>query len=185
MGFEGPGDQKVPVPARNWEAMKMAAWRSKVALEIIERQALEILAGCEHAPGCPGKSDETKSCLVGRVAKPARPLGLFRRLLAFVLAFLPRALLPKPIRSGCPDREKRLSALVILNAARQLAPVDARKPADAPYFAPSREYFSETLATLSACQIENAKFKGMLLRSGIDPNLSADPELVQTEENPS
>lgn len=172
MGFEGPGDQKVSVPARNWEALKLAAWRSKVAFEIIERQALEILSECEHAPGCPGKNDEMKSCLIGSV-KP-RSVGWFRRLLVFVFAFLPRVLLPKPLRSGCPDREKRLSALVILNAARQLAPVDARKPADAPFFAPSREYFSETLATLSALQIENDKMREALKQFGWQTPVPAD-----------
>lgn len=169
MGFEVPGDRKVPVQVRDWEALKLAAWRSKVAFEIIERQALEILVGCEHAPRCPGKDDETRSCFEGRIVRPTRPLGLFRRLLAFILAFVPRVLLPRPIRLGCPDREKRLSALVILNAARQLAPVDARKPADAPFYAPSREYFSETLATLSACQIENDKMREALKELGWQP----------------
>ena len=60
----------------------------------------------------------------------------------------------KPCLAACPDREKRLSALVILNAARQNAPVDAKKLADGPYFAPSREHFSEVIAELAAAQIE-------------------------------
>jgi hypothetical protein len=60
----------------------------------------------------------------------------------------------KPCLPGCPDREKRLSALVILGASKQCAPIDAKKVADGPYFAPSREYFSEVIAELAAAQIE-------------------------------
>lgn len=60
----------------------------------------------------------------------------------------------EPCDPRCPDRERRMSALVILNAARQLAPEDARRPADEPYFAPSREYYSEVLAALASAQIE-------------------------------
>ena len=54
----------------------------------------------------------------------------------------------------CPDRETRLSALVILTAGRQFAPVDARRLADAPYFAPTREWFSDVIAALVAAQAE-------------------------------
>jgi len=54
----------------------------------------------------------------------------------------------------CPDRELRLSALVILAASKQFGPVDARRPADAPYIAPSRELFSEVLAALVVAQAE-------------------------------
>jgi hypothetical protein len=60
----------------------------------------------------------------------------------------------------CPDRELRMSALVILNSARQLAPIDARRPADGPYFAPSRERFSEVIAELAACQAELQALRG-------------------------
>jgi hypothetical protein len=59
-----------------------------------------------------------------------------------------------PCLPDCPDRELRASALVILNAARQFAPLDARRQADGPYYAPSRESFSETMAELGACQFE-------------------------------
>lgn len=60
----------------------------------------------------------------------------------------------EPCGPDCPDREQRLSALVVLNAGRQFAPVDARRIADGPYFAPSREWFSEVIATLVAAQAE-------------------------------
>jgi hypothetical protein len=60
----------------------------------------------------------------------------------------------EPCRADCPARELRLSGLVILNAARQFAPLSAKKLADAPYIAPSREYFSEVIAELAACQAE-------------------------------
>src|SRR5580658_2171000 len=40
-----------------------------------------------------------------------------------------------PCGPACPDREQRLSALVILAAAKQFAPVDARRPSDGPFIA--------------------------------------------------
>ena len=60
----------------------------------------------------------------------------------------------------CPDRETRMSALVILNAARQFAPVDARQLAKQPYFAPSREHFSEVVAELGVSQLELEAIRG-------------------------
>src|ERR1700676_4979631 len=48
-----------------------------------------------------------------------------------------------PCLPDCPDREMRLSVLVMLNTARQSSPVIDRKPTDGAYFAPSREHFSE------------------------------------------
>lgn len=60
----------------------------------------------------------------------------------------------EPCSPDCPDREQRLSVLVILNAGRQFAPVDARRIADGPYFAPTREWFSEVIASLVAAQAE-------------------------------
>lgn len=60
----------------------------------------------------------------------------------------------EPCGPDCPDRERRMSALVILAASRQFAPVDARKVAEAPYVAPSRERFSELVAALIAAEAE-------------------------------
>ena len=60
-----------------------------------------------------------------------------------------------PCLIDCPDRELRMSALVILNAARQFAPLDAIR-AEGPYFAPSRERFSELISELGAIQVEVA-----------------------------
>ncbi len=59
----------------------------------------------------------------------------------------------EPCLPDCPDREYRMSALVILSAAKEFAPIDAARAADGPYFAPSREHFSAVLAELAACQI--------------------------------
>ena len=126
MGFEAPLDQKVLVPVRNWNAMRLAIWRSKVAWEIAARAALEITDGCSHAKGCSGEDGELEPCL-----------------------------------PECPDRERRMSALVILNAARMFAPADARHPANAPYSAPSREYFSEVLSDLAAAQIQLEALRAM------------------------
>lgn len=134
MGLETPGDQKVPITVRDWDAIKRGLWRSKIALEIIERQAEVILGHCDHMALCPGAHDATEPCF-----------------------------------AGCVDREKRLSANVILNAARGLAPVDARKPADGPYFAPTRELYSETLSALAAAQAEIEILRAALQRAGVDP----------------
>lgn len=125
MGFEVPGDQRVPVPVRDWNAMKLALWRSKVALDISARAAADLVARAAHMEGCPGKELETEPCL-----------------------------------PDCPDRELRMSALVVLSAARQFAPVNARPPANAPYYAPSREYFSEVMAELAVCQAELEVLRG-------------------------
>jgi hypothetical protein len=66
----------------------------------------------------------------------------------------------EPCLTDCPDREFRMSALVILNAARQFAPPSATKVAQQPYSAPTREYFSEIVAELAACQAELEKLRG-------------------------
>lgn len=152
MGLESPGDQKVAISVRDWDALKRALWRSKIALEITARQALVILEECSHMPLCPGKTNENEPCF-----------------------------------AGCVDREKRMSALVILNAARQLAPVDARKPAEGPYYAPTREYFSETLSALAAAQAEIEILRAALQRTGVDPmtialTLDSPPTPAQLEE---
>lgn len=63
----------------------------------------------------------------------------------------------------CPDRELRLSALVILGAARQFAPVNANKIADGPFMAPSRERYSEIIAELAICQAQLAAIDPALL----------------------
>lgn len=124
MGFDIPGDEKVSVTAREWMAMRLALWRSKVAWDIVARSAAEIVAGAEHADGCPGKASESEPCL-----------------------------------RECPDREVRLSALVILGAAKQSTP-DFHRPPDAPYFAPSREHFSEVVAELNAQRAELEMLRG-------------------------
>jgi hypothetical protein len=67
----------------------------------------------------------------------------------------------------CPDREQRMSALVMLSAARTCAPVITRRPSEGQYFAPSREYFSEVLAELAAAQVELAAVHEALRRAGV------------------
>lgn len=63
MGFKSPGDHKVPVSVRDWNALKLALWRSKVAWEIAAHEAEAILDRCIHAAGCAGKDVETEPCL--------------------------------------------------------------------------------------------------------------------------
>lgn len=82
----------------------------------------------------------------------------------------------------CPDRELRLSALVILSTARQFGPLDAIR-AEGPYFAPSREHFSEVVAELGACQAELAALDpdGSKRRALIEATrTSTEPQPVAT-----
>jgi hypothetical protein len=130
MGFQTPDDQRVSIVVRDWNAMKLALWRSRTAWEIVGREAATILGRCDHVADCEGKDNEKSPCL-----------------------------------PGCIDRELRMSALVILNAARMFAPI-AHRPANAPYIAPSREYFSEVVAELAATQLENEKLREALQGTG-------------------
>ncbi len=139
MGLRTPGDEKFPVPRRDWNGMKLALWRSRTGWLIAARQADETVKRCAHMEGCAGKTDETAPCL-----------------------------------KDCPDREHRMSALVILNAARQFAPVTARQLTNEPYYAPSRERYSEVIAELAACQAELEAGS----RAEAPPNVET-PELKQ------
>jgi len=69
----------------------------------------------------------------------------------------------EPCLADCPDREIRMSALVILNAARDFAPSNAAKITSQSYLAPSREYFSAIVAELAACQAELATLRGTVV----------------------
>jgi hypothetical protein len=157
MGFETPGDQRIPVTVRDWNALKLAAWRSKVALTIIEREALAVLERCAHVPGCPGIESETAPCSGALSMAP-------------VVGIDEEGVKAEVHGEPCPDREQRVSALVILNAARQfLDNITANKP-DGTYFAPSREYFSEVLSDLAASQVHIAALTKVLReRFGMTP----------------
>lgn len=133
MGFDSPTDQKVAIRIRDWSALKLAMWRSKVGWEIVAREAAEIIRRCLHAPGCPGASDDAEPCL-----------------------------------KDCADREQRMSALVVLNATRLLAPFDARQPAREPYMAPSRELYAELVAELAATQAELDAFRAAADQAAAD-----------------
>lgn len=151
MGFDNPGDQKVLVRVRDWNAVKLALWRSKESGKIIERSVLEILARCQHLEECPGEKIETEPCL-----------------------------------RECPDREVRMSALVVLNAVRTGLPKDANKPAEGTYFAPSRELYSEMLVDWETTKMENVALREALRRANVVmpvPGEELTPkELVATTE---
>ena len=138
MGFEAPGDQRVPVSVRDWTAMKLAAWKARFAFENIALKAIATIGRCRHEKNCPGATEETAPCF-----------------------------------AGCPDREMRMDALVILNNARVFTPVNANQPYE-PYFAPSREKYSETLSQLGAAEVERDALRGMLRSMGVEP--PAPPE---------
>lgn len=146
LGFDNPGDQKVSVYVRDWNAQKLALWRSKSGWQIAARQAAEIVVGCRHAEGCPGKVFETEPCF-----------------------------------SDCPDREFRMSALVILNAARMHAPIDARKVASETYFAPTRERYSELIAELLATQAELEAFRAATVHD-VSPSVNEEPAELPAPE---
>lgn len=177
-GFEVPGDQKIPVTVRDWNAMKLACWRSKVAWETAAREAIAILSQCAHSEGCEGAQDDTRPCLSDRWEKPPQADGETDE------EYTARS--GVRVEKGCLDRELRMSALVILNAARTLAPVDARRSAADPYMAPSREYFSEVLATLSAAQVEVEVLREALRAAGLEvPTPVAPTDSMLTERAPS
>ncbi|KKM61807.1 hypothetical protein LCGC14_1528050 [marine sediment metagenome] len=162
MGYETPDDKKVPVSVRDWNAQKLALWRSKSLAGLAIREALEILSRCKHRDGCPGVESETAPCFSSAYSKDDD---------SAIEVFI----------EGCPDREQRMSALVILNAARQLAPADARKPAQ-PFFAPSREYYSEVMAALGTSQIENEMMRELLREAGIPVPEPKPAQLAPPEE---
>jgi len=135
MGFQLPGDEKVSITARDWDAMKRAIWRSKIGWEIVTREVTTLLSRFAHMEGCPAVSNEIGTCL-----------------------------------PDCPDREFRLSALVILNVARQHGPTIVRKPAEGAYFAPSREHYSEMLAQFAAAQAELEAIKAQPAHTLPAPN---------------
>lgn len=143
MGREVPGDQRVTITIRDWNAMKRAVWLSRQGWEIAARQAQELIDGCRHAEGCPGAEDDEAPCS----GTPAYFESESAEEGKVNVGLTVQA-------DACPDRELRMSALVILNAAKQFAPIDARKPAEAPYFAPSREYYSALLAELAIAQAQ-------------------------------
>lgn len=169
MGFDSPGDQKVPIRVGDWHAMKLALWRSKVAWGIVARAATSIVEGCRHADGCGGRDDETEPC-TSDLYEAVAPL-----VAAPQMAGPPVVASPVMLRQGCPDRELRMSALVILNAARQFAPIDARAPANAPYYAPSREYFSDVLADLAAAQLSLSALQTAVREGRASAELDVEP----------
>lgn len=150
MGLVSPGDQKVSLPIRDWSVIKLALWRSKGAFEIAARAAVDIISRCRHVDGCPGKTFEDEPCVADQYAPHTD--GTAAEL----------------VSSGCPDREQRMSALVVLNAARAFAPVNAVRPANEPYMAPSREYYSEILAELVTAHAEIDALREELLSRSID-----------------
>lgn len=189
MGFETPGDRKVPVSVRDWDAMRRALWRSAIAWETVANSAMDLIEGCTHTEGCPGLQSETEPCLVDRYAEPAAiqvrpsPVRVFAAWLRRLGRRAPKASATHVlVTRGCPDREVRMSALVILTAARQSAPVDAPKPSDEPYFAPSREYFSEVLSSLAVAQIEIERLREDLRRA-TEPASPTPPLPPTLQEN--
>jgi hypothetical protein len=150
MGFEAPGDQRVPVSVRDWTSMKLAMWKSRFALEIVMRKASAILDRCRHEKDCPGATVETEPCF-----------------------------------AGCPDREQRMDALVALNAARMFAPINAHAPLE-PYFAPSREKYSEMISQLGAVEVERDALREMLRSMGVEPPTPPEnKEPARLEQKPA
>jgi hypothetical protein len=86
----------------------------------------------------------------------------------------------EPCGPDCPDRERRLSVLVILAACRQFGPVEARRPADAPYIAPSRERFSEVLAALVVAEAELEALRAKGYSETPPPQDGPPPQLTES-----
>lgn len=93
----------------------------------------------------------------------------------------------EPCFQGCPDREIRMSALVVLNAGRAFAPIDARKLAADQYFAPSREFYSEVIAEFLSTQIERDVLLELLKKAGVEvpePSKNDAPTLAPGQTTP-
>lgn len=159
MGFDIPGDQRVAVPVRDWNAMKLALWRNKTAWEIVSREANSLLSGCRHVETCEGARDENRPCVSDLYEKASQ--GEQETDEEFAARPGVR------IREGCLDRELRMSALVILNAARAFTTIRTPRPANEPYFAPGREYFSEILSELGVAQVEIELLRAALRDAGL------------------
>ncbi len=91
----------------------------------------------------------------------------------------------EPCFAGCPDRETRMDALVTLNAARMFTPVNAHQPME-PYFAPSRERYSETISQLGATEVERDALREMLRSMGAEPPTPPEnTEPARLEQKPA
>lgn len=165
LGEETDSDKKVSVRLGDWNAMKLHAYNSKTKWETVALEAERLLEGCAHLDGCPAADNEAVACLGLREMKRAfAQIGVnATEEDGVVPAVLPAVgFAPQAAELGCPDREKRISILVILNCAREFAAIDARRPAEGRYFAPSREYFSKMIAELGATQIEVDELRAKL-----------------------
>jgi hypothetical protein len=145
LGFDNPGDQKVPVSVRDWNAQKLALWRSKIGLQSAAQRAKAIIERCRHVEGCPGKVFEHEPCF-----------------------------------GDCPDRENRMDALVILNNFRTYAPANARNIASQPFFAPTRELYSELIAELLSTQAELEALKSISVQV-VEPPPNEEPATLPAE----
>lgn len=156
MGLDNPGAQRVQIRVADWNALKLAVWRSKWGWDIVARTVTEIIERCAHVDGCPGKDDAREPCVAPRYERTTDDSG--------------KVTGSRLVAPGCPDRELRMNALVILNATRHLAPIDARKLANEPYFAPTRERFCEVIAELAAAQAELDALHATGARAEPSPN---------------
>ncbi len=78
----------------------------------------------------------------------------------------------------CPDRERRLSALVILAAAKPFQQIDVRGP-ESRFIAPSRERYSEVMAALAVAQAELDAFRAQGLTVTPPPQDVPTPQLEE------
>ncbi|HEY6357723.1 MAG TPA: hypothetical protein VIX35_05740 [Vicinamibacterales bacterium] len=167
-------EKKVSVDVRVWEGQKLALWRSKVGWEIVAKQAAEIVANCRHTPIEPTNHPAQTAAPLARESfwlRLAHWFGLARKmqLTRWQPPTQPPTPCPgatnerEPCLPSCQDREIRMSALVVLNAAQQFAPPIASKLAEQPYLLPSREYFAEIIGELGACQAELTTVRGSVV----------------------
>ena len=86
---------------------------------------------------------------------------------------------------SCPDRQTRLSALVIYANAREFTKVEAQKPTSIEgggYIPPTREFFDLVLSDLAAAETELAEMKkaGFALPIVSPPLSLPDPTATAT-----
>ena len=104
MGLDSPGDQKVSVPVRNWTALRLALWRSKVGWGWVEFTAIQALARCRHSENCSSAASDT-----GEKPEPCLPNCPDRELRMDLLVVLNNARTCAPANARQPANEPYFS----------------------------------------------------------------------------
>jgi len=93
----------------------------------------------------------------------------------------------EPCLSSCPDRQTRLSALVIYANAREFISVNAPKPTSIEgggYIPPTREFFDLVLSELVVAHAELDDMKKLIQESGATLPPTVSPPVLPPKSEP-